>query len=46
MKNKKIKIIFGIVLILLLLLIEYKYKVETTEFELKENAKDYLICYN
>ena len=46
MKNKKIKIIFGIVLILLFLLIEYKYKVETTKFELKENAKDYLICYD
>ena len=46
MKNKKIKIIFGIVLILLFLLIEYKYKVETTEFELIKNAKEYLICYD
>ena len=46
MKNKKIKIIFGIVLILLFLLIEYKYKVETTKFELKENTKEYLICYD
>ena len=46
MKNKKIKIIFGIVLILLFLLIEYKYKVETTEFELIKNVKEYLICYD
>lgn len=44
MKNKKIKIIFGIVLIFLFLLIEYKYRVETTKYELSE--KYYLIYYD
>ena len=46
MKNKKIKIIFGIVLIFLFLLIEYKYRVETTKYKLSENEKYYLICYD
>ena len=46
MKNKKIKIIFGIVLIFLFLLIEYKYRVETTKYELSGNEKYYLICYD
>ena len=46
MKNKKIKIIFGIVLIFLFLLIEYKYRVETTKYELSENEKYYLIRYD
>ena len=46
MRNKKIKIIFGIVLIFLFLLIEYKYRVETTKYELSENEKYYLIRYD
>ena len=46
MKNKKIKIIFGIVLTFLFLLIEYKYRVETTKYELSENEKYYLIRYD
>ena len=46
MKNKKIKIIFAILLILLFLLIEYKYRVETTKYELDEGLKKYLVCYD
>lgn len=46
MKNKKIKIIFGIALIFLFLLIEYKYRVETTEYKLSQNEKYYLIRFD